>query len=104
MKNPTNPYYQALMARFEAERQEALATLHTYFNNAVGIGEHPQHLDEMAKAADRLATAEDKIASVQRNFTKDGALLQQDIVAELSDNGQAKTAEPTQRKEKVQSK
>lgn len=73
MSNP-NPLFKALEARFESQRQNALATLHIYFTNSVGIGEHPQHLDEMAKLVDQLASAEDKIQSLRRNFDESGAV------------------------------
>ena len=39
----------ALEARYEAHIAEADATLKIYLNNSVGIGEHPQHLDEVDK-------------------------------------------------------
>ena len=37
--------YKALVKKYEAEIAEAEATLLIYFNNPVGIGEHPQHLE-----------------------------------------------------------
>ena len=39
----------ALRARYEADIAEADATVNIYLNNPVGIGEHPQHLEEMDK-------------------------------------------------------
>ena len=39
----------ALRARYEAEIAEANATINIYLTNSVGIGEHPQHLEEMDK-------------------------------------------------------
>ena len=45
--------YKALMKRYEAEIAEAEATLLIYFNNPVGIGEHPQHLEEMDKMLEK---------------------------------------------------
>ncbi len=41
--------YDALAKRYMAEKAEAEATLHVYFNDAAGIGEHPQIVEEMAK-------------------------------------------------------
>ncbi len=32
-----------------------------YFNNPVGIGEHPQHLEEMDKFVDKMTNAKDKL-------------------------------------------
>ena len=39
----------ALEARYEAQILEADATLKIYLENSVGIGEHPQHIDEIDK-------------------------------------------------------
>ena len=37
---------KALEKRYEAQICEAEATIKIYFNNSVGIGEHPQHIKE----------------------------------------------------------
>ena len=34
----------------------------------LGIGEHPQHLEEMDKLVDKIATAEDKLQSLNKHF------------------------------------
>ena len=39
----------ALRARYEADIAEADATINIYLTNPVGIGEHPQHLEEVDK-------------------------------------------------------
>lgn len=64
----TNVIYDALKAQFEAQRQRALATLTIYFTNPVGIGEHPQHIDEMIELTRSLAEAEDCIQTLEENF------------------------------------
>ena len=51
--------HRALLSRYEAERDEALATLEVYYTNPTGIGEHPQMLEEMAKQVEKLGNAED---------------------------------------------
>ena len=51
--------YQALKSKYESQRDEALATLEVYYNNPAGIGEHPQVVEEMSKALENLANAED---------------------------------------------
>ena len=51
--------HRALLSRYEAERDEALATLEVYYTNPAGIGEHPQMLEEMAKQVEKLGNAED---------------------------------------------
>jgi hypothetical protein len=63
-----NVIYDALKAQFEAQRQKALATLTIYLTNPVGIGEHPQHIEEMEILARSLAEAEDVIATLERTF------------------------------------
>ena len=51
----------ALEARYEAHIAEADATLKIYLENSVGIGEHPQHIDEVDKQIEKIANAEEKI-------------------------------------------
>jgi hypothetical protein len=61
--------YNALKAKSEAQKAEALATLDVYFTNAVGIGEHPQIVEEMGKQLEVLANAEDCLSSLKKNFS-----------------------------------
>ena len=56
----------ALEARYEAQILEADATLKIYFESSVGIGEHPQHIDEVDKLVDKIANAEEKIKVLQQ--------------------------------------
>ena len=44
---------EALRARYEAEIAEADATINIYLENSVGIGEHPQHIEEVDKQIDK---------------------------------------------------
>ena len=60
--------YDALMSKYTAEMNEAEATLLVYFNNPVGIGEHPQHLEEMDKMVEKLANAKDKSEALQQFY------------------------------------
>jgi len=48
---------EALKARYEAEIAEADATANIYLENSVGIGEHPQHIDEVNKQVEKIAAA-----------------------------------------------
>ena len=52
---------EALEKRYEAQIAEADATLKIYLENSVGIGEHPQHLDECDKLIAKVAEAEEKL-------------------------------------------
>ena len=55
----------ALEARYNAEIAHADATLKIYLENSVGIGEHPQHIDECDKLVEKIANAEEKIKILQ---------------------------------------
>ena len=55
----------ALRARYEADIAEADATINIYLNNPVGIGEHPQHLEEVDKLMAKIAEAKDKLESLK---------------------------------------
>ena len=68
MTTNKNVIYDALKAQFEAQKQKALATLTIYLTNPVGIGEHPQHIEEMETIARSLAEAEDVISTLERTF------------------------------------
>jgi len=67
--------YKALVAKYEADLLESKATLEVYFNNSVGIGEHPQHLEEMDGLVDKMASASDKLESLKDNFDGNGVAL-----------------------------
>ena len=56
---------QALEDRYNAQISEADATLQIYLENSVGIGEHPQHIDEVDKLIDKIAQAEEKLKTLQ---------------------------------------
>ena len=56
---------QALEDRYNAQISEAEATLKIYMEKPVGIGEHPQHIDECDKLIDKIANAEEKLRTLQ---------------------------------------
>ena len=56
---------QALEDRYNAQISEAEATLKIYFEQPVGIGEHPQHVDECDKLISKICDAEAKIETLQ---------------------------------------
>ena len=60
--------YDALVKKYESEIAEAEATLMVYMENPVGIGEHPQHLEEMDKYVEKLATANDKLQNIKEFY------------------------------------
>ena len=57
---------EALRLKYEAEIAEADATANIYLDNSVGIGEHPQHLDEINKLLQVIVDAEEKIKVIER--------------------------------------
>ena len=63
-----NPLFKALIKQYESDIASAYATLTIYFDSAVGIGEHPQHLEEMDKLVAKIADAEDKIQALNSHF------------------------------------
>ena len=56
---------EALSKKYEADIAEADATIKIYFEQSVGIGEHPQHLDEVDKMLQKIADAEEKLKAIQ---------------------------------------
>ena len=57
---------EALKKRYEAQIAEAIATINIYLKSSVGIGEHPQHIDELDKLFGEIAEAEDKLKLIER--------------------------------------
>jgi len=56
---------EALEARYEAQIAEAEATIKIYLEQSVGIGEHPQHIDEVDKLIQKIAEAEEKLGILE---------------------------------------
>ena len=59
---------EALKKRYEAQIAEAIATINIYLKSSVGIGEHPQHIDEIDKLIGKIAEAEDKLKILKEKF------------------------------------
>ena len=55
----------ALEARYNAHIAEAEATVKIYLENSVGIGEHPQHIDEIDKQFQKIADAQEKLQAIK---------------------------------------
>ena len=55
----------ALEAKYEAQIAEADATINIYLNNSVGIGEHPQHIEEIDKQLQKIADAQEKLKVIE---------------------------------------
>ena len=65
----------ALESRYQAEIAEADATIQIYLTNSVGIGEHPQHIDEVNKLVDKIAQAKEKLDVLEEFEPEKGDLL-----------------------------
>ena len=59
---------EALRLKYLACIQSAVATMKVYLANPVGIGEHPQHLEEMDKLVEEMASNQDKLDALNRHF------------------------------------
>ncbi len=64
----SNALYEALKAQFVAQKTKAIATLTVYLTKPVGIGEHPQIIDEMVEQTKSLAEAEDCLERLETTF------------------------------------
>ena len=65
-------FYKAAISHWEAQRDEAVATLELYFLKSVGIGEHSEMLKEINKWTAKLAEAEENLSVLQSYFEDDG--------------------------------
>jgi hypothetical protein len=66
-----NPLFKALQKKYEAEIAHANATLQIYFDNPVGIGEHPQHIEELDKLLTRISNAQENLDTLGKHFDYD---------------------------------
>jgi hypothetical protein len=60
--------FEAALAHYRAQQAEAMAHLDLCFNSSIAIGEHTDLLAEVKKWTAQLATAEENMVSLQRNF------------------------------------
>ncbi len=56
---------EALEKKYESDIAQADATIQIYLNSSVGIGEHPQHLEEIDKQLAKIVEAEEKQTALQ---------------------------------------
>lgn len=55
---------RCIRKKYEAEIAAADATIKIYLTNSVGIGEHPQHLEEIDKLLQKIVDAEEKLKAL----------------------------------------
>ena len=58
----------ALKTKYDEDYQMHKANLDIYLNNPVGIGEHPQHFEEMDKLVESMTAARDKLEVLNEEY------------------------------------
>ena len=76
MNKISEKMYEALTLKYRTEIAEAEAILLVYFTSSVGIGEHPQHLEEMDKLVEKFANAQDKLEPLEKIRKYNSAITQ----------------------------
>lgn len=74
---------QALKAKYQAQKLEALATIEVYLTNSVGIGEHPQIIEEMDKMIAQIEEADGRIETLNKYFVEDSNQASGDQVGQV---------------------
>jgi hypothetical protein len=59
----------ALRKKYEAQIADAYASALVYLNSSVGIGEHPQFIDELDKLVNKISSADENIQTLNKYFT-----------------------------------
>jgi hypothetical protein len=57
---------EALKKKYEAQVAEGYASVNIYLLHPVGIGEHPQHLEEIDKLLGKIKEAEEKLSLINK--------------------------------------
>ena len=63
-----NALFKALDKKYDADIAAGYASALIYFDNSVGIGEHPQHLEELDKLIGKISSAEGKKRTLHTHF------------------------------------
>ena len=58
----------ALKSKYRADYNIAHANLNIYLTNPVGIGEHPQHFEEMDKLVESMTSERDKLDVLNEEY------------------------------------
>ena len=64
-------FIEALESRYISEIKIAKATISVYMDKSVGIGEHPQFVNEMDKQIEIICNAEEKLKTLKDHYPKD---------------------------------
>jgi hypothetical protein len=60
--------FKALEKKYIAEKEEARANLELYFQNKVGVAEHPNVVESMDAILEQYVTADEKLKSLKEEF------------------------------------
>ena len=61
-------FMSALKKKYEADVDVAKATIEVYLTKSVGIGEHPQFVEEIDKQLSAITCATDKIKAIDTHY------------------------------------
>ncbi len=70
MMNMRDQLIKALLAHANGEIQKHKANVDVYFNNPVGIGEHPDVMQAIQDEVDKIARYHDQIEVLNKYFIK----------------------------------
>jgi hypothetical protein len=59
---------RACAARYEAERNAAIAETLVYLRNPVGVGDHPNLIDQISELVDKAAAADERLQIMTKFF------------------------------------
>ena len=79
----TQQIIDALVARYQAQKLEALTNLNVYLTSAVGVGEHPNIVDECDKLIAKVSEANERIETLRTIVDQSNQVAAQN---ESSDN------------------
>ena len=63
-----NPYLKALEMKYEADIEIIQVNLKNYLDNAVAVAEHPNIVQDIDDLVGALATAQEKLNTIQGMF------------------------------------
>ncbi len=70
MMNMRDQLIKALLAHANGEIQKHKANVEVYFNNPVGIGEHPDVTEAIQQEIDKIARYHDQVEVINKYFIK----------------------------------
>ena len=68
----------AVASAAKAKELKALANLNVYMSSPVGIGEHPDIVEECAKLVSEISEARDTMQTIQELFNESGDIDESD--------------------------